>query len=60
MTSKDLGRNEDSAVKLRKKLEEVSRNLENFGKTVAQLDKQKKTLLDQKNSYGHGEGVVSD
>ena len=54
LTSKDLGRNEESAAKLLKKLEEVGRNVDNFGKTVAQLDKQKKNLLDQKNSYGQG------
>ena len=49
-----MGRNEESAAKLLKKLEEVGRNVDNFGKTVAQLDKQKKNLLDQKNSYGQG------
>ena len=58
LTSKDLGRNEDSAAKLLKKLEEVGRNVDNFGKTVTQLDKQKKALLDQKNVYGQGSNKI--
>jgi DNA invertase Pin-like site-specific DNA recombinase len=54
LTSKDLGRDEDGASVLLRKLDEVDRNLDNFQTTVKQLDAQKKKLIDQKNSYAAG------